>query len=134
MSTLPVSYEFEDFFERVEPMLRTALIAVFGQEAGRHRQAATSSKVSLGSSPDAEPNATNSNTRHRGSNSPSSGDHDHQASLRISEIPAGSWADERLRLGLVTVDMGVLFRSNRYVLRLPESRFRQQISPIGLLN
>jgi RNA polymerase sigma-70 factor (ECF subfamily) len=35
MSTLPVRHEFEEFFECVEQKLRTALIAVFGQEAGR---------------------------------------------------------------------------------------------------
>jgi RNA polymerase sigma-70 factor (ECF subfamily) len=40
MSTLPDRHEFEDFFERVEPKLRTALIAVFGQEAGRDAAAA----------------------------------------------------------------------------------------------
>jgi RNA polymerase sigma-70 factor (ECF subfamily) len=40
MSTLPGRHEFEDFFERVEPKLRTALIAVFGQEAGRDATAA----------------------------------------------------------------------------------------------
>ena len=40
MSTLPDRHEFEDFFERVEPKLRIALIAVFGQEAGRDATAA----------------------------------------------------------------------------------------------
>jgi RNA polymerase sigma-70 factor (ECF subfamily) len=40
MSTLPDRHEFEEFFERVEPKLRTALIAVFGQETGRDAAAA----------------------------------------------------------------------------------------------
>jgi RNA polymerase sigma-70 factor (ECF subfamily) len=40
MSTLPDRHEFDKFFERVEPKLRTALIAVFGQETGRDAAAA----------------------------------------------------------------------------------------------
>lgn len=40
MSTSPGRDEFEAFFERIELRLRIALIAVFGQEAGRDAAAA----------------------------------------------------------------------------------------------
>ncbi len=54
--------------------------------SGLRLRAATWPRGPPGSSPDAEPNETNSNARHPISNSPPSGDHHHQASLRISEI------------------------------------------------